>query len=283
MSSSPNHRPAARSAVTLVVGMLALGHAHPTRAMQAVESGLDPIDAVRPGNQGADPVAPGIIQLEFGYAFERDSDQGNSVSVQSIPDLLLVLGVSERFDLRVWATGLVRQRATRDATGHGSINGIRDVTIGSLIHLADQTGGLPAIGIQPSITVPVGTGELSGGGIQPEMLLAASWAVVGRFGITWNGVWRSNIPTSADAKRNDEFKTIVDLGVGLTERLGLWVEHSTGYSTGQPGLGQEAAIGLSFRLADHLNVDGSGVFGLSGSTSDFTGTVGMSIRWPLSR
>lgn len=157
------------------------------RAMQAVEAGLDPIDAMRPGNQGAAPVALGIIQLEFGYVFERDSDQGNSVSVHSIPDLLLILGVSERFDLRFWATGLVRQKATRDATCHGSVNGIRDVTIGSLIRLTDQTGGLPAIGIQPSI---------------------------------------------------------VDLGVGLTERLGLWVEHSTGYSTAtSPGWGRKPRSG----------------------------------------
>ncbi len=284
MSGSRKNPATVPGALKFLAAVLVAGYAPPAGAMQAggVGAALDPISAQRPGNQGTEPVAQGLVQLEFGYAFERDNSEGTGVSTHTIPDLLLIFGVSERFDLRVSGTGFVH--VAESSTGQGSVDGTSDLTIGSLVRLVDQMGWRPAIGILPSIAVPTGTREMTAGEIEPGVIFASSWAATDAFGITWNLVWHSVAPASADAQRHEAFGTVLDLEFGLTERLGLWAEHFAEHSTDpETGTGQRAAVGVSYGLRDSVNVDASTAFGLSGSTSDFMGTVGMSLRWPLFR
>lgn len=266
----------------LLVAMLVAGHGPLAGAMQSGE--LDAISAQRPGGDGTFPVAPGIFQLEFGYGFQRDNDQQTSVFVHTMPDLLLIFGVSNRFDLRIWGTGLVYQREKGSTTSQGSIEGIGDLTIGSIVHLVDQRAWFPSIGLVPSVGLPTGSKELTAHAVEPGVTLASSWDVSDGFGITWNVGWHSAAAESADAERQDAWRTLIDFEFGLTERLELWLEHFVEYSTDpQTGMGQGGAVGFSYLLADAVNLDASTAFGFSGSVSDFTGTVGASFRWSLFR
>ncbi len=278
-------RRTAGASVRVLGAMFVLAHPPPAGAIQAAggEAAPDPISAERPNNQSTDPIAKGIFQLELGYVFERDNSQEHGVSIHTIPDLLLIVGLTDRVDLRVMATGYVRRQVTGDTTGQRSVDGSGDLTIASLIGLIDQVGGLPTISILPSVTLPTGTRELTDGGIGPGMTLAASWTALDRFGITWNAAWRSVIAASTDAERQDEFETTLNLEVGLAKSLDFWTMYLAEYSSDVQGIGQGVVFGFSYRLSDDSTVNGSAGFGVSGSTSDFIGSVGMAVRWPLFR
>ena len=268
--------------VKLLAAVLVVGHAPSASAMQSTER--DPISAQRAGGVSTFPIAPGIVQLEFGYGFQRDDDQQTSVFVHTMPDVLLIVAVSDRFDLRVWGTGLVYQREKGSTTSQGSIEGIGDLTIGSIVHLVDQRAWFPSFGLVPSVGLPTGSKELTAHAVEPGVTLASSWDVSDGFGITWNVGWHSVAAESADAGRQDAWGTLIDFEFGLTERLELWLEHFVEYSTDpQTGMGQGGAVGFSYLLADAVNLDASTAFWFSGSVSAFTGTVGASFRWSLFR
>lgn len=223
----------------------------------------------RPDQTESAAVVPrGLFQVETGYLFTRDG----GVNTHAAPGTLFRIGLGGRTELRLGHAGLV---------GRPDGRGAGDSGIGAKVNLVSRADDRrPEIALLGALSLPTGTPGFSSGGADAAFLAAFAHALGPRLSLGWNAgaAWES----SPDQPGRDAFLVYsLALGVGLTDRLGVFLE---AFGDRQVGGATPAAAavdaGLTLLLNDVLQFDVSAGRGLRGPADDMFVGTGLSFRWP---
>lgn len=252
-----------RIASCLLVGAAVLAAAGGADA-QAPEMVTD-----RPDQTESAAVVPrGLFQVETGYLFTR----AGGVDAHAAPGTLFRIGLGGRTELRLGHAGVV---------GRPDGRGAGDSEIGAKVNLVSSADDRRTeFALLGAVSLPTGTPGFSSGGADAVFLAAFAHALGPRLSLGWNvgAAWES----SPDQPGRDAFLVYsLALGVGLTDRLGAFVETFGDRQVGG-AIPAAAAVdaGLTLLLTDVLQFDVSAGRGLRGPADDMFVGTGLSFRWP---
>jgi len=250
-----------------------------TGATLAAAAGADPIAADRPGQSNPPKVvAPGAIQLEGGFWFERETEGGapNENTIR-VPQGLLRVGLLRFLEVRVSADGYVFE----DPSGASGRSSGSDLTLGSRARLFDQRGVIPATALEFDLSLPTGSDAVTSDGVDPSGTLLVEWALSERFTLDANLVLASTSLGVGDSRRALSAKPSFSLSASVSERASLFIEYYAAFI--DRGLGDQHTVdgGLAWLVGDDLQLDLYGGVGLSDAAPDFFVSTGVSWRFRL--
>lgn len=263
---APGPRSFGAAIVIGVAGAPTLASPDPAPAHPSVE----PISTDRPDfTETPDSIAPGRAQLETGYTYTLRED----TQTHTLPEALLRIGLFENVEARIAWAGWVWERA-----GGATTDGAADLNLGFKVHLLDGEGLAPSLGFIGQTSVPVGEAPSGEDDFVPEGKLA--WAYDLTDSLALAGNLNLAAPVSDNGDRYPEFGASVSLAVGLTDRLGMFVEYFGAYPAGLgPTPEHSANTGLTLLLTPDMQIDARIGAGLSDAADDLFAGVGLSVRF----
>ena len=225
-------------------------------------------------------VGKGRVQLEGGYAVERNRDDGVRERTGSTP-LLLRLGVGDTLEARVETEGRMRYRAD-GADTHERVRGWDDTTVGVKWHMADGDPDAgwrsPALGLIADASFATGSAFFRGQGVRPGLRAAVEWELPQGLSL---GVMPGLVRDHDDEGRraiNGVFA--VSLGKDWSDRLHTFVELAAPRIARARHGGTEASfdVGGAWALSKDVQLDAAVQRGLNHRTADLVWTVGLSLR-----
>ena len=222
-------------------------------------------------------VPPGRVQLETGWTFLRDDESGVRTDTEEAAGTLVRIGLAERVELRVGWAGYISQEvdfagAMTEADGPG------DTALGVKVHLREEQGRAPELALLAAVSIPSGSDEFSSDEVDPAFQFSASHGLTERLAIGYNAgmFW-----TSESGATLSSFLYTAALGIGVTDRLGAFVElfgEVPASASGRPANSFDG--GLTYLLRHNIQVDLSGGVGLSSAADDWFVGLGISARFP---
>jgi hypothetical protein len=187
---------------------------------------VEPMVTDRPDQtESAEVVPVRSVQVELG-ALMTDADLGREDTESiSLLTALARVGLFPILEVRVGFGGWTRSSSTVDGTST-SESGFGSVEVGFKMRLLKGNGAAPTVAILGSAVLPTGTAGLRAERVDPAVRLAVAHDLNEHVGLGYNVGLRAFSPaTDADHTRTEtEGIYTVALGVGLTQRLGLFME-----------------------------------------------------------
>lgn len=229
----------------------------------------------RPDQTESAAVVPaGAVQVETGASLERHPDGAESVALGST---LVRVGLAPRLELRLGWDGWIDERFAGGAGGAG------DGEVGLKVRLWDEGGGRPEAALLAGVGVPVGERRLTSDRYDPALRLSFAHTLTEELGLGYNlGMrWASEPGAAGAVETFSAFEYTAALGFALTPRLGAFAELFGEVPVDGPGGAAHSADGgLTWLLADRLQLDLAGGVGLSDAAPDWFVGAGVSVRWP---
>jgi len=220
-------------------------------------------------------VGRGVLQIEMGYTYTNDENQGAKYSSHSYPEMLVRYGIcADWLEFR-----LGQNFASVDDAGF-RVSGAEDLYLGFKIALTPQEGLLPEMALVPQMTVPSGHRDISAGETLP--------------GVNWLYGWEINEFLSTGG--STQFNRTIDPGTGaaytewaqswtvgytLTEKWGAYTEwfvlapHSADTARTQHYFDS----GLTYLLNADVQFDIRAGVGLNAAAADYFAGIGLSVRF----
>ena len=260
-------------AAVLLAALLALTPASPARAQDLVTD--------RPDQTESSVTVPaGHWQLEAGWTFTHDEEDGLQVESHEAPGTLLRVGIAERWELRFGWSGWVHEDVQSGSLRQES-EGVGDAEVGAKVYLREQRGGSPEIALLFSTSVPLGDGDLTSDEFDPAFRFSLSHTFNERLSLGYNlGV---NWATSGGADSSTLSRGIytVALGLAIDDRTGAFVELFGDVALSDRGSPSHSIDGgFTFLLTETLQLDLAGGLGLSDVAPDWFVGAGVSFRLP---
>lgn len=275
--------PSGRRFAIVRLGRAAAAAAIGLGGLAAGAAGQDPGPLVtdRPDQtESAESVPRGVTQLEVGTTWTRLGGEGDP-SALTLGATLARLGLGGGLEARIGHEGWTSLRAG----GETIASGLGDAEVGA--KLAGPVGA-GSLGVLASAWLP--TGEEGLGHLRADPSLRALYArpLGGRLSAGANlGLAVESGPdpdpdADPDAVRSDlGLPWSAVLGVGATERVGLFVELYGSFGlTGEAVASQSLDGGLTVLVLDALQLDASAGVGLDDDAEDWFVGGGVSVRIP---
>lgn len=244
---------------------------------------VEPMVTDRPDQTESAQVVPvASVQVELG-AVVTDADFGREDTESlSLLTALARVGLCPILEARVGFAGWTRRSSTVDGTST-SENGFGSLEVGFKMRVAKGRGVVPAVAVLGSALLPTGSAGFRAERVDPAVRLAVSHDLGQRFGLGYNVGLRafSRATDAGDTSTETEGLYTLALGVGLSERLGLFLE-----AFGAAALSDRAVSahlldgGFTLLAMPNLQFDVSGGLGYAGSADDWFAGVGISFRLP---
>jgi hypothetical protein len=224
-----------------------------------------PISTDRPSiGAETDLVPVGSLQIESGVTWSRDS----SSSTFDGPESLLRFGLSKSYELQL-TTPNMRHSAGLPIVSMG------DLTLGSKIRLGQATWSWPLAAVV-AVSLPIGSREMTSGGVDPSLLLASSHNFPHSLLFSTSAVagWVS-IP---GAKRAWVSQSATSLARSVGRRGNVFLEAAPFVSSAPGGSGFSGDGGMTWSVSKLVQLDWrAGATVQNGSSTAFA-SVGYSIR-----
>lgn len=245
-----------------------------------------PLVTDRPDFTESTSVVPrGRLQLEGGYTFTYDRENGRRIKDHTFPEFLLRTGLVDDVELRIgWAGFSLTESLFREqndagrhvwTTAHDDAG--TDMDVGFKLHLIEQNGLVPEFGVIGSLSLPTGASGKTSGDIDPQVKWLWSYDLTDRLSLSGNV--NLAVPTSADA-RFFQTAASASLAYTWTDWLGSFAEYYGFYPNDR---GRDSAHyldgGFSFRITDNVQFDVRAGFGLNREADDFFSGVGFAFRF----
>jgi len=248
-------------------------------ALLAAAAGAEPISTDRPGQSNSPSVvAPGTVQLEGGFTYERETDGGDpNTNTLTVPGALLRVGLLSFLEARVLADGFVYEERNRDNNrSSGS-----DLTLASRARLFGQKGIRPATALDFNLSLPTGGDAVTSDGVDPSGTIIFGWDLNERFTALANLGLASTSLGKDDSRRAFQVAPTFSLIASIAERAGVFVEYYATFS--DEGIADEHAMdgGFTWLVSDDLQLDLSAGAGLNHAAPDFYVSVGAAWRFFL--
>lgn len=225
-------------------------------------------------------VGLGRVQIETGYTYVRDSDNGSVVQTHSFGEPLLRAGLfAEWFEFRLGYTYLVEQSRTPGGP-NSRFSGSDDLYVGAKLALTEQSGWLPEMAIFPQARIPTGSSHFTNSQVLPGFNLAYSWKLNDWIELECN--------TQLNRRRDDfshfytEFIQTANVEYDLTDRIGAFTEWIVFVPSGSLTAQTEHYFhgGFVYLLSNDVQIDIHSAIGLNRPADNlaFTG-MGLSFRF----
>jgi len=239
----------------------------------------DPLQPDRPGQANPPTVlAPGVVQIEGGFTFQRETDEDPDTDTLTVPEIELRLGVHDRLELQASADGFVRE--WRD--GGGNRSGGSDLGLAARALLWRQSAWRPATALGFSLSIPTGSGFATSDGVDPEFAVLYAWDIGQRWNLNGNFDFASESQGNDDSSHNFVFSPSLALGLTINDRVGAFIEYYGAIDDDAPDQ-HSVDGGFSFLANDDLQFDLSAGAGLNDAAPDFFLSAGVAWRLPRRR
>ena len=222
----------------------------------------DPIAPDRPGlSTGTHTVAPGTLYLEAGYQYEFNRS-GLDTSTQTIPQLVLRTGLTDKLELDLLWDGLNQDRIQ----GFPSETSSADVAIGGKYRLLQSEKlNLTLLGL---VSLSVGSEPSTSDNADP--LLGLLWDYGISDTIQLFGVFQTTRLEDDDGSSFQENQIGLGVGFGHSDKLSTFVEYFAALPD-QSGLDDQHIVdaGITYLYSDDIQLDISAGVGLNDETSHF--------------
>jgi len=245
----------------------ALALSAPT-AWAQTDAGIDPD---RPDvTNGTHIVSPGVVQIEFGGLYTRDTPEQTGAT----SPFTLRLGVTDWLEARFGADGVTTQNGP-DAAGTSFGN----IQVGAKLRLWADPGGAPVLSILPNVNLPTADSSkgLGSGDADYTIALLTGTDIHTRGHVDINyGV--GEIGAGQGRPHYVQHLISASLSEAVTDRWNPYVEVFW-FSRTDIDASSETAIdtGLIYELGSHFALDGGVQFGVAGPASDFGVFGGVSV------
>jgi len=246
----------------------------------------EPIITDRPDFTESTAVIPfGHLQLETGYTYTYDDEDGRRVSDQTLPEALLRIGVVKDWELRIgWIGGSLTEELFKEKNDSGRTirrevhdDGGTDMTVGFKRHLVAQDGLRPELGVIGELSLPTGAATKTSGDVDPQIKILWSYELPADFALSGN--LNFAVPTS-ESSRFFQTAASVSLGYTITKRIGTYVEYYGFYPNDRwTDCAHTANGGFTFLITDNLQFDVRTGVGLNEEADDFFTGAGLSMRF----
>ncbi len=252
-------------------------------ALVPVSAGPPPLVTDRPDQTESALVVPRrSVQVETGWVFSRDDEDGVRTRTSDFLNTLVRVGLFERLELRAGWSGYLDQDVSLPGPDVEA-EGIGDTSIGTKLHLRRERGGLPELSLIAGLSLPTGADDVSSDGTDPAVRLSAAHTLTERLGLGYNlGVaWE----TLDGGNRSDDtlsrYLYTAALGIGVSDRVGAFVElFGDAPASDRGGPAHSVDGGVTFLLLDNVQLDASAGIGLSEEADDWFVSAGLSLRLP---
>jgi hypothetical protein len=175
----------------------------------------DPLVGDRPDfTESAVTVAPGRLQLEGGYTFERAGE----AELHTIGELLMRIGVGASTEIRVEVGSWLHLD-----DGASTVDGLADPGLGLKQRFLAGDGAVPELALLAASSVPIGNAEVSTVRPEPSLVAAAGWELDERTALGANLGWAGNFDPDLDERFSSVWLS-ASLAYAATGRLGLFLE-----------------------------------------------------------
>ncbi len=212
-------------------------------------------------------VEPGYIQAELGWLYTKEGD----LKAHHIPQTLFRIGVLERVELRLGWSGYQNTISGDGASNWG------DFELGAKVYLVEERRVRPEIALMGGVSIPSGSDGVSRNEIDPSFRFAFSHTLSEIFSLGYNlgAEWATE-----DDSTESSFVYTAALGMGLSEKLGSYIEFFGDIGMSASGVAHSFDGGFTYLLRENLQLDLFAGVGLSDDAEDwFTGS-GVSFRFP---
>jgi hypothetical protein len=226
-------------------------------------------------------VGQGVLQLETGYTFTHDNEDGLRTNSHSFPESLLRVGMfADWFEFRVEWNYLIE--STRAVQLAHTESGAEDLTLGMKIALTPQDQMLPETAIILQMSVPTGADAFSADQVLPGLNYCYGWS------LTEDDDWTIGCSTAVNAATDDIttdnftiFSQSFSLGHSWNERVSSYTEWYVLSPIGADTEGAQDYFNGGFTVLINNNVqwDIRAGVGLNESADDFFAGSGLSIRY----
>ncbi|MGH7128098.1 MAG: transporter, partial [Planctomycetaceae bacterium] len=171
-------------------------------------------------------VGRGVTQIEFGYTYTYDRENGERTRNHSWGEPLVRHGIfADWLEMRVALFPVTEQ--TRDAVSSHTTGGTEDLYVGIKIALTPQAGFLPEMAIVPQATVPTGSPAFTNDEFLPGVNWLYSWDVTDSVSIAGSTQFNravEEIDTAAATERRGytEWAQSASVGYGVCDEAGLY-------------------------------------------------------------
>ena len=222
-------------------------------------------------------VGRGVAQLEMGYAYTIDRNNGERTGTSDYPQSLLRYGVFANWlELRAgwdWNDAV-------NTTSNFRQSGANDLYLGVKIALTPQEGILPEMALIPQMSVPTGSGGFSAGESLPGLNWVYSWEVNDLISIS-GGTQFNRAVDEVSNQAYEEWAQSISVGYSLTKRFGAFTEcyalfpHSA--ETAKPQYYFDG--GFTYSINKNFQWDIEAGMGLNEAANDFFAGTGFAVRF----
>jgi Putative MetA-pathway of phenol degradation len=246
--------------------------------------GMDePLDSDRPGfTEATTTVGRGVVQLESGYTFTLDNHLGDHQTSHAFPDTLWRIGMfAEWFEWRIeYNYEIINDTISAGGAPplHRHISGSDDLLLGIKLDLTPQEGILPAMILNPEMSVPSGSPSLTQGEVMPGVNWGYSWQITKKLSLS--GI--TEIHRASDDAGNvfAEFAQAFNLEIDFTKKFAGYIEWFViSPVSGTVHTQHNADGGFIFRINNNLQLDIECGVGLNEPAPDFFAAAGGTVRF----
>jgi len=238
----------------------------------------------RPG-AGTPPsvVPPCYPQVALGWYHTESSGNGEKQKTDVAPDTLVRFGLIPDLELRLGYGGYAWQRVSGNNRASSNSSGWSDANVGFKFRFFEGTKWIPESAFVGQLTLPVGRKGFSSERADPSFLFAFSNSLTDFFSFDYSlgPAWNTEEDQFSNRHTLSVFQWAASLGIGITEKLGGFVEFygDAGLSASKTPVNAFDA-GLTYLLFDNFQLDVSGGVGLSDAADDWFVATGFSYRFP---
>jgi hypothetical protein len=240
----------------------------------------EPLVTDRPDfTEASTTVGQGVVQLEMGYTFTRDADNGVRTTNHSFPETLLRVGVlADWLEFRAdWNYEIERTRAGEVAETQ---SGADDLTLGFKIALTEQQCNLPETAVILQLSVPTGGEAFTADEVLPGVNYLYSWEL----NDDWSLAGSTGLTGAVDDETDDmytQFSQSLSVGHKWNEKVNSYTEwyvlSPIGADTNRPQ--NYLNGGFTYLFNNDVQWDIRAGVGLNEAADDFFAGTGLSLRY----
>ena len=226
----------------------------------------------RPDQTEAALLVPnGGLQVETGFVYEKDRQDGVERTNLTYNTTLIKYGVNDHFELR-FITKLLGKRSKIAEHPVSQRQGFSPLALGVKIKLAEEKGFWPQAAFIGHINLRTGSKDFNPSYTAADFRFTFAHTLSEKFSLSYNlgAEWNGETPDAA-------FLYTLSLRYMATHRVGMFVE-SYGFFPEKDKADNRFDCGLTYMFTPVVQWDISGGLGLSRSAPDYFLSTGVSFR-----
>jgi hypothetical protein len=241
----------------------------------------EPLSTDRPDfTETSSTVGLGRTQVEFGYTFTRDTEDGVRLDSHSYPETLFRIGMlAEWFEFRIGWNYLSER--TVGGGFSDTVDGAEDLYLGCKLWLCEQEGWWPELAIVPQMTAPTGAEAFTADQTLPGLNILYGWDVT-EF-MTFAGSTQVNRNIDDFLAFHEEYAQSLTVGLKFTEQIGMYNEvfgiFPHGHADPLAGPQYYYNFGFTYLVNNNCQLDWRAGWGLNDRSDDFFTGPGGAIRF----